>query len=325
MLALPCRLTQGFLVGAVVPLRELTMASWTRLGEMLLTLLLLGAPIVFAALATGRSFVMPLAEMESILNRVRAGDLQQRLLFDRNDELGDLSRSFNGMIEGLERRRKLGRFVSGSVEADLAASAATVPEVPRERSGVVLVSDLRSFTTISEQHPARDVTAMLNRHLETMSEVIRASGGHIDSFIGDAIVALFTDEETGHDGAASPAPLRALRAAWEMTEAHRRLLERRAARGEFLYEIGIGLDAGRLLTGTLIATGRLQHVLMGEPRERAEVLESASRYGNGRRIVVSRRLAGMIEPLFPGLRLLPLPKCEEGLELEFLPDEGDRP
>lgn len=61
--------------------------------------------------------------------------------------------------------------------------------VQREMS--ILFSDIRSFTTISEQMPPKEIFQFLNEYLKVMEPPIRSHSGFIDKFIGDAVMALF--------------------------------------------------------------------------------------------------------------------------------------
>src|SRR5207344_991739 len=54
--------------------------------------------------------------------------------------------------------------------------------------------DICSFTTISENEPADVVVTLLNKYFEVMVKEILAQGGHVDKFIGDAIMAVFRGE-----------------------------------------------------------------------------------------------------------------------------------
>jgi len=83
------------------------------------------------------------------------------------------------------------------------------------KSMTVLFSDIKGFTSMSSQMPAPDVVELLNGYFDAMCPVVKARGGDIDKFIGDAIMALFEDDPEHEE----PHVLRAVRAAWEMQRA----------------------------------------------------------------------------------------------------------
>ena len=236
--------------------------------------------------------IEPLAQVEAGLLETVRGDLEVTIGLARDDELGEMTRAFDRMIVGLQERRNLGRYVSGSLEAELAGKTADTPQGPVQREGVILGIDIRNFTTISEKHPTRDVTRMLNRHLDLMSRAIQARGGLIETFIGDAIVAVFLGETV--EVAASAA----IEAALAMNEAHREHVRERVRAGDFPFQIGVGIDGGLVLMGTLSTSGRLDHVVAGDPRTHAETLEGLSKFGQHSRVIVSRRIFELCLP-FP--------------------------
>ncbi|MGH2341170.1 adenylate/guanylate cyclase domain-containing protein [Segnochrobactraceae bacterium EtOH-i3] len=60
-----------------------------------------------------------------------------------------------------------------------------------ERTVTILFVDMRGFTRLSEKRLPFDVVYVLNRYLAAMADAIRAEGGHVDKFIGDAVMAIF--------------------------------------------------------------------------------------------------------------------------------------
>ena len=124
-------------------------------------------------------------------------------------------------------RNTLASFVPQQLADRLAAQPDTAIE-PQEVEVTVLFSDIRGFSTFAERLEARDVAAIVGRHLSAMAEVVAEHGGTIDKFQGDAVMAVF--------GAPEPVPdhaERALRCAIAMqarqARAERRRLERRRA------------------------------------------------------------------------------------------------
>ena len=262
----------------------------------------------------GDHLIRPLGGMQQALARVGEGDLDVRLGLARADELGHLAGQFDEMIRGLRQRRDLARFVSDSLEARVRERTGASGLEPRLEEGVVLVSDLRGFTTLAEAHPPEAIVALLNRHIEAMTGPIHAEGGRIEQFIGDAVVALFVDPLPGR------AAMAAVRAARGMRRAHQALQVERRAAGEFPYEMGIGIDGGPLMVGALGGETRSEFAVIGPAREAAEGLESKSRDGTHSRILVAAHLWPHLASSFtstPG----PDPDCRE-IVLAESPPEG---
>lgn len=287
LVSLPCLFAKGFVLGAVVPLRKILDDQKLQLQLLDLAIVAFLFLIILLGRATADHLLEPLSRVEEGLRLVAAGDLEQRLDLHRADELGDLSSTFDRLLLGLRERRDLGRFVSGDVDALVTRQDSGETLAPQRRTGTVLVADLRQFTTLSESHPAAVIVAMLNRHHQEMVEAILARGGSVELFIGDAVVAVFYDRD-GTDAAE-----RAVRAGLEMRQRHTAIQEERRRRGEFLYEMGTGIDRGEVLVGTFGREGRLEHTVLGPPRLRAERLEASTKKGSRTRVMVSPLVASL--------------------------------
>lgn len=301
MVARPSPSLKGFILGGIVSFERLQRDAALQRSFLFVTILLLLALFVVLGYATSNYLLVPLSKLEGALRKLGAGDLSVRVGLSRSDELGDLTASFDRMIQGIQERQELGLFVSKSLDATIGAAAAE----PEQKMGTILVSDLRNFTTLSESHPPTEIITMLNHHHHAMAEVIQRCGGIVELFIGDAVVAVFYEQNDG-DGARS-----ALTAAKEMMVTHRRIQEQRRQDGGFLYETGIGCDRGLILAGSLGTADRSEYVVLGRPRNRAEALEASSKKGRFTRIVVSDAVA---EHCCDD-RFVPI-EGAEGLELE---------
>lgn len=140
-------------------------------------------------------------------------------------------------------------------------------QVQKEMS--VLFSDIRSFTTFVEGMTPAQNFSFINSYLAHMEPPIRKEGGFIDSYIGDAIMALF---ETGADAAvrAGIGDLRAL----EVFNAER------AAQGARPVRIGIGVSTGQLMLGTIGGKDRINCGVIGDCVNLAARVESMTKlYG----------------------------------------------
>ncbi|MCP4687528.1 MAG: response regulator [Desulfobacterales bacterium] len=116
----------------------------------------------------------------------------------------------------------------------------------------VLFSDIRSFTQYSEKRSPREIFQFINTYLAHMGPIIRDNAGFIDKFIGDAIMGLF---ETPDD---------AIRASIHML---RRLVENNKLRkrdGHAPIHIGIGINTGNLMLGTVGEEDRLETTVIGD-------------------------------------------------------------
>ncbi len=148
--------------------------------------------------------------------------------------------------------------------------------VKREMS--ILFSDIRSFTTLSENMTPEENFRFINSYLSYISPAIRNNGGFIDKFIGDAIMALFPGSVED-----------VLRAAQDMTH---RLVDfnmMRAGEGLPPVSIGIGIHRGDLMLGTVGETLRMDSTVISDAVNLASRLESLTKTF-GAHIIVSEEV-----------------------------------
>ncbi|MDD5286369.1 MAG: adenylate/guanylate cyclase domain-containing protein [Desulfuromonadaceae bacterium] len=221
------------------------------------------------------TFVKPLRVLMVAARAVERGDYKNaRVTVKRLDEIGELSNIFNTMAEGVQARERerdiLGRVVSPEVRDKLLSGDINL--VGENRRVSILFSDIRGFTTLSEQMHPHDVVAMLNEYLGEMSEAVKHHGGYINNFIGDAIVVIFGAPLGWEDNEE-----RALRAAVEMRARLKILNVRRAAQGENIIESGIGISTGKVVAGQVGSSERFLYTVIGDSVNIASRLETLTK------------------------------------------------
>ena len=122
-----------------------------------------------------------------------------------------------------------------------------------EREMTVLFSDIRDFTTISEQMTPAENFAFINEYLGYMEPLIQAYGGFIDKYIGDAIMALFPNSADD-----------AVKGAIAMLEQLKQYNQIRQQKNQNPIRIGIGLHTGTLILGTVGGLGRMDGTVIGD-------------------------------------------------------------
>lgn len=120
-----------------------------------------------------------------------------------------------------------------------------------EQEVTVMFCDLRGFTKLSQQRLSYDVVFLLNQYLGRMSEVIVDTGGYVDKFMGDGIMAIFGMDKTARTGAREA--LAAVRAMGGVLDALNQSLHEEL-RG--MLEMGIGLHSGTAILGRIGAAGK---------------------------------------------------------------------
>ncbi|HOT27145.1 MAG TPA: adenylate/guanylate cyclase domain-containing protein [Candidatus Ozemobacteraceae bacterium] len=285
VLAGPSRAMRDVWLAAALPVRPEFAAFEARRRQLLGFLLLSLTIVIFLGVVTARHVVPSIQSVKTGLMAVTSGDLDIRVKLDRPDELGVLTQAFDEMTDGLRQRQRLSTFVSG---AALQAISAGTTEKPRRGPGIVLVSDIRSFTTLCENQPAPAITGMLNRHFDLMAEIVHRFGGRIDRFIGDAIQAVF-EPNSSDDGSLER---RAIMAGLSMLERMDSINDDRRAAGLFPYAIGVGLSRGELLFGGIGDPAlRFEISIIGNAVAEATGLETLSKSAPGLPLVMTPEIA----------------------------------
>ena len=140
------------------------------------------------------------------------------------------------------------------------------------KSVVVLFSDLRSFSTFSENMEPELVVLQLNEYFEKMVQCIVENGGTIDKFIGDAIMAVFGGLLSLENPCQS-----AVKAADDMQRALALQNEEWQKRQITALQMGIGLHFGEVLEGTIGSKTRKEFTVIGDTVNTAARLESESK------------------------------------------------
>jgi len=139
----------------------------------------------------------------------------------------------------------------------------------------VMFSDIRGFTSISEQMPPEALVALLNEYLTAMTNKVFKYDGLLDKYIGDAIMAVFGAPIDQPDHA-----LRACRTALEMMEELGNLQKKWAAEGKPRIDIGIGINSGDMVVGNMGSDMRFDYTVMGDNVNLASRLEGLNKeYG----------------------------------------------
>ncbi len=190
------------------------------------------------------------------------------------DELEDLARGFNRMVDGLKERDEMkttfGKYLTPAIMNHLMASKVVLGGELLEVT--VLFSDIRSFTSLSERMKPQDVVALLNEYFTEMVNIVMDEGGVVDKYIGDAIMAVF--------GAPVPKPgdaVHAVRAAVRMRRALHELNVRLAKRGVPALKTGIGIHTGQVVAGNIGSEKRMEYTVIGDTVNLASRLESSTK------------------------------------------------
>ncbi len=165
----------------------------------------------------------------------------------------------------------------------------------QEMEIAILFADIRGFTKLSEQKLPYDVVFLLNRYFDSMGHAIEESGGHLDKFIGDGVMALFG---IGRDAATGCR--QAVDAARGMSEKLKHLNSALAHDLPEPLRIGIGIHTGPAIVGEMGYAQATQVTAVGDTVNTASRLEGMTKE-LGVQLVLSDSVARLAEMDTTGL------------------------
>jgi PAS domain S-box-containing protein len=188
------------------------------------------------------------------------------------------------VIEDITRAKRIqstmARFMSGNiVERLLETDEALLSGAAQDVS--IVFSDIRNFTALSRRLGVRELVAVLNEYFSMMVDVIFERSGTLDKFIGDALMAVFgapfvTADDTDN----------AVLAATTMLQRLRGFNTEWAAKMRAPIDIGIGIDTGAVIAGTVGSPKRMDYTVIGEHVNLALRIEAANKH-YGTHILIS--------------------------------------
>ncbi len=189
--------------------------------------------------------IRPVKHIGDVCVAVTQGDFSAHVQVRNNDEIGALGSTVNQMVEGLYERFELSKFVSPS----------TLQSIKDRKEGTraemtLFFSDIRRFTSFSENLEPEQVVGALNRILNVQTNIIHSSDGDVDKYVGDEVVAIFSGEDKEN---------RACRAALK--------IQHELAKNSEHYsglKVGIGLNTGEVILGLLGSEKRADFTAIGD-------------------------------------------------------------
>jgi class 3 adenylate cyclase len=178
-------------------------------------------------------------------------------------------------------RQTFGRYISDAIVDEILENPEGLKLGGDLRSVTLMMSDIRSFTTLVEHLPPEKVVTLLNRYLGKMTDIILEHGGTIDEFLGDAVLAAF--------GAPTKTPDHAQRAvtcAIAMQAAMDDINTQNKADGLPEIEMAIALNTGEVVAGNIGSERRSKYGFVGHEVNVTSRIEDAAL---PREILVSER------------------------------------
>jgi adenylate cyclase len=188
-----------------------------------------------------------------------------------------LVRFFSSEREKSFLRKAFGTYLSGEVINQLVDNPEMLQLGGQEREMTAMFTDVRGFSTISEQLEPSQLVALLNRYLSAMSDLVLNNRGTIDKYEGDAIIG-FWGAPLDLPDHPRHALLTAIRMKEKEEELNRDFLENKLAPTPLLTRIGI--NSGKMVVGNMGTERKMDYTIMGNTVNLAARLEGVNkRYG----------------------------------------------
>ncbi len=266
---------------------------------------------------TTEGIVGPVKELLANMQLTGQGELDQFSVVRTNDEIGELAEGFNEMSQKLKDyfnniskiNQANSRFVPRQFIEFLGknsiADVQLGDQVQKEMT--ILFTDIRSFTSISEEMTPKENFDFLNNYLGYMEPVIRNNKGFIDKFMGDSIMAIFSDQ-----------PEDAINAAIEMRI---KLQEFNQVMGQFgkpPIDSGIGIHTGNLMLGIVGGEGRMDGTVISDAVNLASRIEGLTKIYGGSIIISEDTLIKLNDPSHYNFRFVDIVKVKGKKEAVYL-------
>ena len=207
-----------------------------------------------------RTVISPIQRIGFVTDQVTNGNFQEKVAVKSHDEIGDLGRKINTMVDGLYERFALSKYVSSSTIESIRSS-----EKGAKQEIALFFSDIRGFTSFSEKLEPEAIVESLNKILNVQTDIIHRHGGDIDKYVGDEIVALFSGPDKEQN-----ACLAALEIQTYILLYHDDLAR---------LNVGIGINTGEVVLGRIGSEIRADFTVIGDHVNFASRLCSQAKAG----------------------------------------------
>jgi class 3 adenylate cyclase/type III secretory pathway component EscS len=186
--------------------------------------------------------------------KVGSGNLQVSVATRMKDELGMLSRDFNFMVVQIREKVEMQKFVSKST-VEMISSGKEMTLGGTRSLICAMFTDIRGFTSFSENKSPEEVVETLNHYLDLQTRVIHEHGGVVDKFLGDGIMSIFRGEKM---------ICNAIEASIHIQKEVALLNIKRKKQKENVLNVGVGIASGIAVLGSVGSHDRMDFTAIGD-------------------------------------------------------------
>ena len=265
--------------------------------QTLLVLAIASLVAIIMLIFFARRLTNPLGRVIKTMNSIINGaDLASRVDVEYPDETGKLASTFNHMLGELEKaysqikhyafdavlakkkeqriRQIFQKYVPKNVIDKCFATQGSMLKIGEDRNLSILFSDIRGFTTISEQFKNNpvDLVESLNRYFSDQVDIIMNRNGIVDKYIGDAIMA-FWGAPVNHEDDALQSVLSGL----DMIDVLENFNKNQKRLGKPEFQIGIGINYGLVTVGNIGSERKMDYTVIGDEVNLASRMEGLNK------------------------------------------------
>jgi class 3 adenylate cyclase/HAMP domain-containing protein len=282
--------------------------------NMIILIVSLLVTVILLLLFT-RYLTWPLQNVANVMQDIIThNDLTKTVQIKYKDEIGNLSHTFNLMLAELSkanqeiktfalqsaiakrREQKIRNIFQKYVPSDVIDQFFDKPESMLQgynRSLAILFSDIRGFTTISEQLRPDEIVESLNAYFDIMVNIITDRKGIVDKYIGDAIMAFYGAPVKHADDV-----LQSVLSALEMVASVKEFNKVQVAKGRPEFKNGIGINYGIVTVGNIGNEKKMDYTVIGDMVNLASRLEGLTKYYPVR-IIISESVYNHVKDEIP--------------------------
>lgn len=223
--------------------------------------------IVFLAIVSSiiiaKKLTRSLKQLQVTTQQVAEGNLNPALPNANNNEVGDLIKSFEHMLQGLRDKesieKKFTSFISKDIAKDILSDLDQLKKPLKSVNGSVLFVDIVGFTQLSERQSPQKIADILNQYYSLLHQVSKLYWGSVDNYIGDGAMLTFgvhvDDAKHSINAICAAKIFIRLSKAWNQQRVKHDLPE---------LDFRLGLHCGEMLAGAIGDQGRMQFTISGD-------------------------------------------------------------